>query len=295
MIVITTPTGNIGSQVLADVLKTNEAVRVIVRDAAKLDSAVKDRAEIVEGSSDDPAIVNKAFSGADTVFWVVPPKADVDDLWVYYRHVNQVAAGAAIAQNIKRIVWVSTLGTEADLGDTSGHLSAAKAADKPLLETGITARILDPATFMDNMLYRVSAIQEQGKLQLPNAADKVMHVVATRDIAAKAAELLVNADWDGVERMPLLSSDNLTPMQMADIISDVLGKPVSFEQLDHQAYKASLIKHGFSNAVAQGMIDMAAAQSNGAYLSEAETAERAPTDFRTWCEEVLKPAVPRSA
>ena len=37
-------------------------------------------------------------------------------------------------------------------------------------------------------------------------------------------------------------------------------------------------------------MDMAVAQSNGVYIAEAETAERAATSFRTWCETVLKPA-----
>jgi uncharacterized protein YbjT (DUF2867 family) len=43
MIVITAPTGNIGHQVLANVLAGDEPVRVIVRDPAKLPAGVRDR------------------------------------------------------------------------------------------------------------------------------------------------------------------------------------------------------------------------------------------------------------
>jgi uncharacterized protein YbjT (DUF2867 family) len=37
MIVVTTPTGNIGSQVVKHLLAANEAVRVIVRDPANIE------------------------------------------------------------------------------------------------------------------------------------------------------------------------------------------------------------------------------------------------------------------
>jgi uncharacterized protein YbjT (DUF2867 family) len=287
MILITTPTGDIGSKILAIILKSNEAIRVIVRDATKLDSAVKNRVEIIEGSTDDATTVNKAFIGVDAVFWLVPPNGTTDDLNAYYLRFNHVAADAARAQNVKRIVWVSTLGT--DLGDNSGHLSAAKAGDAPLLETRIAARILDPAAFMENLLHAVSSIKDQSTFYWANDPDKVFHVIATADIAAKAAELLLDHTWTGQEHIPLLSSDNLTPNQIAEVISGVLGKPVGYKQIKPEDYKNTMSKYGSSNAVAQGFADMAVAQNNGVYFAEAEKAERAPTSFQTWCEEVLKP------
>ena len=51
MIVVTTPTGKIGSQVIPHLLAANEAVRVVVRDPSKLSSQVRDKVEIVTGSS----------------------------------------------------------------------------------------------------------------------------------------------------------------------------------------------------------------------------------------------------
>ena len=73
MIVITTPTGQIGSQVLGNLLDSGEELRVIVRDPARLPADVHDSLDIVEGSHGDAAVVAKAFSGADAVFWLVPP------------------------------------------------------------------------------------------------------------------------------------------------------------------------------------------------------------------------------
>ena len=73
MIVVTAPTGGIGRQVVENILDSGEPVRVIVRDPSRLPAHVRERAEIVHGSHGDADVVNAAFAGADSVFWLVPP------------------------------------------------------------------------------------------------------------------------------------------------------------------------------------------------------------------------------
>jgi uncharacterized protein YbjT (DUF2867 family) len=75
MIVITTPTGQIGRQVLGNVLNSGKPIRVIVRDPSRLPSEARKRIDVVQGSHGDSDTVQKAFAGADTVFWLVPPDA----------------------------------------------------------------------------------------------------------------------------------------------------------------------------------------------------------------------------
>ena len=76
MIVITTPTGDIGHQVLDNILKTataGEHIRVIIRDPATLPVHTRDHVEVVQGSHSDHDVVTQAFAGADSVFWLTPP------------------------------------------------------------------------------------------------------------------------------------------------------------------------------------------------------------------------------
>jgi len=47
MIVVTTPTGQIGHQVLEDLLRHTDSVKAIVRDPARLPPQTRDRIEIV--------------------------------------------------------------------------------------------------------------------------------------------------------------------------------------------------------------------------------------------------------
>ena len=72
MIVITTPTGQIGRQVLGHLLESGEQLRVIARDPSQLPAGVREDLDIVEGSHGDAAVADKAFAGADAVLWLTP-------------------------------------------------------------------------------------------------------------------------------------------------------------------------------------------------------------------------------
>ncbi len=79
---------------------------------------------------------------------------------------------------------------------------------------------------------------------------------------------------------------------MAEIISEVLGKEVRFQQTTFEDYKDRFVGFGMSEAMAQGMTDMAAAKNQGLDNVVQRTPENTtPTSFREWCEEVLKLAV----
>jgi hypothetical protein len=74
-------------------------------------------------------------------------------------------------------------------------------------------------------------------------------------------------------------------------MSDVLGKPIRYEQISFERFKADLIERGVSEAFAQGM-NMMAATNDGLDTAEPRTLQSTtPTSFRHWCQNILKPAV----
>jgi uncharacterized protein YbjT (DUF2867 family) len=116
--------------------------------------------------------------------------------------------------------------------------------------------------------------------------------VATRDIATAASRLLLDDSWSGAGEVPLLGPEDLSFNDMAEIISEVLGKQVRFQRITFEAYKDRFVGFGMSDAMAQGMADMARAKNEGLDNAVQRTPENStPTSFRRWCEEVLKPAV----
>ncbi|MER6567168.1 NAD(P)H-binding protein [Streptomyces sp. NPDC001093] len=289
MIVITTPTGQIGRQVLDALLDSEQPVRVIARDLSRLPARVRERVDVVPGSHGDLDVVMEAFAGADSVFWVVPPDSRADSVEGHYLDWTRPACEAITRHGVKRVVAVSTLGT--GIEKNAGHLTASLAKDDLIRSTGVSFRALGAAAFMENLLWQVEAIRNQDTFFLPSVADRVLATIATRDIAATATRLLLDDSWSGQDGVPLVSPDRISPDDMAQIISEVLERPVRYQQVPLDAYKETAVGRGASEAWAQGLVDMAAAQIAGAYDAEHHSAEPSPTGFRQWCEEVLRPAV----
>lgn len=290
MIVITAPTGAIGHQVLENVLDSGESVRVIARDPSRLPASVLERVDVVQGSHGDLDVVSKAFAGADAVFWLLPPDPRAESLDAAYLDFTRPACEAFVSQGVKRVVGVSALGR--GVSSNAGHVTASQAMDDLIAATGVGYRALEMPSFMDNFLEQVEPIKNQGVFFGPMSADRKFPACATRDIAAAAAALLLDDSWSGRDRVAVLGPEDLSHNEMARIMSEVLGKPVRYQQTPLDAFKSMMTGAGMSEAMAQGMVDMARAKENGLDNAEPRTPRSSsPTTFRQWCEEVLKPAV----
>jgi uncharacterized protein YbjT (DUF2867 family) len=290
MIVITTPTGAIGRQVLENVLDSGEPIRVIARDASGVPSRTRELVEVVQGSHDNPDVVNKAFANADSVFWLVPPNPHAESVEAAYLDFSRAACDAFKSHGIKRVVGVSALGR--GVTDKAGLVSISLAMDDLIASTGVSYRALTMPSFMDNMLTQIEPIKSQGVFFSPISGDRKLPTCATRDIATVAARLLLDHSWSGQSGIAVLGPEDLSHNDMAQIMSEVLQRPIRFQQIHGEAFKATLVAHGMSDAMAQGMVDMMAAKDEGLDNAEPRTAESTtPTGFRQWCVEVLKPAV----
>ncbi len=292
MIVVTTPTGSIGQQVLENILDGGQPIRVIARDPSGLPRQVLDRVEVVEGSHGNIDVVNKAFAGADSVFWLCPPNPRAESVEAAYVDFTRPAADAIRSKGVKRVVAVSALGRGTAMARNAGYVTASLKMDDLIASTGVSLRELTMPSFMDNILRQVEPIKSRGMFFSPIAGDRKLPTCATRDIAAVAAKLLLDPSWTGRGSVPVLGPEDLSPNDMAQIMSQVLEKPVRFQQITYEAFKATLTKNGMSDAMAQGMVDMMAAKDAGLDNAETRTPQSTtPTSFRQWCEEVLKPSI----
>jgi uncharacterized protein YbjT (DUF2867 family) len=292
MIVVTTPTGQIGSQVLANVLRGGESVRVIARNPDTLSSEMLASVEVVAGSHGDPEVVGEAFEGADWVFWLCPPDSRAPSAEVAYVEFTRPAAAAIDRHKVARVVGISALGRGSPIAEHAGLVTASLAMDDLLASTSASYCAVTNPSFMDNLLRQVEAIRTQGVFFLPIDGDLKQPAAATRDIAAAAAGLLLDHSWSGDSELPVMGPEDLSFNEMAAIMTDVLDRPVRFQRIPDDAYKARLLSFGMSEAMAQATLDMWTAYDEGLDLAEPRTAaSTTPTSFRQWCEDTLKPAI----
>jgi uncharacterized protein YbjT (DUF2867 family) len=290
VITVTAPTAGIGRQVVDRLLTRDVPVRVVARHPDRLGPTVSDRVDVVEGSHSDPDVVAAAFDGADAVFWLVPPDPKADDVMAAYVDFTRPAAAAFAACGVQRVVGISALGRGA--AHHAGLVSASLAMDDVIGSCGVDYRALTMPSFMDNLLRQADAIKNRGVFVSPIAGDRAMPTCATCDIAEVAVDLLLDRSWTGVGHRAVLGPEDLSFDDMAEIMSEVLGWPVRFQQIDGAAYRANLMSNGMSQAMAQGMLDMAVAKNDGLDNAEPRTpASTTPTTFRQWCRDVLVPAL----
>lgn len=295
MIVITAPTGNIGRHLLARLLESapaaGEELRVIVRDPARLPDAARGRVEVVTGSHGDAHVVDRAFEGADAVFWLVPPDASrtPQDAWTGF---TRPAARALAAHGVGRVVGVSALGRGTPLAGRAGLVTASLAMDDLLAGAGVAYRALASPSFFENLLEEAASIRDEGVFTDAVDADRRAPLVAVADIAAAAARLLLDRSWTGTGSVPVLGPQDLSPNDLARIMTEQLGRPVRYERQSLGELRAELVGYGLDEAFVQGIVDMKRAKDEGLDAGVARTPDTTgPTTFERWCAQTLKPAV----
>ena len=190
------------------------------------------------------------------------PRVSSASIWTS----RQPACAAFKAHGVSRVVGVSALGRGSAVVGNAGLVTASLAMDAQIAASGVAYRALTMPSFMDNMLRQVEPIRTKGMFFSPLSGDRKLPTCATRDIAAVAAKLLLDRSWSGVDSVPVLGPEDLSQNDMAAIMSEVLGKPVRFQQISGEAHKAGLIQRGWSEAMAQGVLDMAVPRTRGSTM-----------------------------
>ncbi|MEY9906086.1 uncharacterized protein YbjT (DUF2867 family) [Catenulispora sp. MAP12-49] len=294
MIVITAPTGNIGRQLLGLLLESapaEETLRVIVRDPARLAEAARGRVEIVTGSHGDAEVVDRAFEGADAVFWLVPPDSALTPLeaWTAF---TRPAAKALAAHGVGHVVGVSALGRGTPLADRAGLVTASLAMDDLIADSGVAYRALANPSFFENFLEEADSIREKGVFVDTVEPDRKAPLVAVADIAAAAARLLLDRSWTGVGSVPVLGPQDLSANDLARIMTEQLGRPVRYERQPLEETHSTLVGYGLNAEFVQGIVDMKRAKDEGLDAGVERTPQTSsPTTFEQWCARTLKPAV----
>ncbi|WP_103354229.1 NAD(P)H-binding protein [Amycolatopsis sp. CA-128772] len=288
MIVVTTPAGQVGRRLVRLLLAGGRKVKVVVRDAARLDDDVREQVEVVEGTHDDPATLDAALPGADALFWLVPPNPAAPSAEQHYLNFARAGREAVRRHDVGHVVAVSSAGH--GWAKPAGVLSAAFAMDAELERAGAAYRAVSPPFYLENLLGQLPGIRERGAFSLTCAGDQPLATIATRDIAATAAGLLTDLSWTGQAAVPVFGPDRLTPDGMAAVIGEQLGRPVRYHRISLAEFAAMRRSQGAGERMVADAVEMFAAQDEGVYDADWAKATITATDFRTWCREVFAPA-----
>ncbi len=291
MIVVTAPTGQIGSKLVAALLAAGAPVRVVVRDAERLPTDVRGAVEVVEGSHGDGAVMARALAGADALFWLAPPDMS-RTLQAAYLDFTRPAADAIRAAGTPRVVAVTALGRGTPWQHKAGLVTASIAADDLLMATGAAFRALAMPSFMENTARQVGPMKASGMFFGPIDPDRKLPFTATPDMAEAAARLLLDGAWTGQEEVPVLGPDDLSFDDQAAIISEVTGRTVRYQQIGWDRFRQQFLDRGADESWAQGYVDMFRAKEEGIdNVAVRQAGRHGTTSFRQFAEQQLRPAL----
>jgi uncharacterized protein YbjT (DUF2867 family) len=291
MYVITGATGNTGSVVAEKLLAKGEKVRVIGRDAKRLERFTKKGAEPFVADATDAGVLTKAFSGAKAVYAMIPPNLTSPEVRALQERVSDGMAAAITKSGVSHAVVLSSYG--ADKADKTGPVVGLHNLEKKLDGiAGLNALYLRAGYFMENILPQVGVIQSLGMVAGPIRPDLPLPMIATRDIGAVAAEALLKLDFDGKRPFELQGAGDVTYVEVAKIVGAAIGKPdLAYKQMPAAQLKPALMQIGMSSNMADLLLEMADALNSG-YMKMLEARSQAnttPTTFKTFVEEVFVP------
>ncbi|MDV7132820.1 NmrA family NAD(P)-binding protein [Williamsia muralis] len=287
-IVVTTPTGRVGSRVTQLLIQAGVRPRLLVRDAAKVPAAVRTKADIVEVDLGDAPAVARACSGARALYWVDPPTDD-DDPVAGYDRMGASAARAVVECGIERVVFQSSVGAEARRG--FGEIDGLGKAEDRLDSTGAAVTHLRCGYFFTNLLMDLESLRN-GVLATTLPLDQRISFVDPRDVGDVAVARLLSDGWAGRHTQGVLGPADLSFTEVAKILSAASGHEIVAQQVSDDVVAQQLATFGMTPAQVDGVVGMLRG-FRGDFLPEnpRDVISTTPTTLESWACSVLRPAL----
>ncbi|HEX5038034.1 MAG TPA: NmrA family NAD(P)-binding protein [bacterium] len=285
-------TGHIGRVVSEKLLAAGQEVRVLSRSEDRVKDLKAKGAAVVIGSLDDPAGLARAFEGADGLFLMIPPDMTGPDYRGFQKKVGEAIVAALKKTNVRHAVFLSSVG--AHLSEKTGPILGLHDQEERLNALAdLNAVHLRPASFMENLLMLAAPVKTQGLLGSALQAGLKIPMIATRDIADRAATLLLGLDFHGKTTQELLGERDVSMNEVAALLGPAIGKPdLKYVQFPYEGVVAAMTGMGLPKPTADLMIEMYRSFNEG-FLRPSETRSKrntTPTTIEEFVKTVLAPA-----
>lgn len=238
MILVTGATGNVGSQIVNQLIAAGHKVRVFTREPQKV-ASWGDRVEVARGDLTRPETFAPAIAGVESIFLM---NGALD--WTAFNRLLEIAK----SQGGPRVVFLSSLfAAEPDLAIGRLH----KDKEDALRASGLPFAIVRAGGFMSNAYQWLGSIQTEGVVYNPMGEGKVASTHPA-DIAAIAAYALTEPELSEAQ-FDVTGEELLTTAAKVEILSRVLGKPLRVVDVPAAGAVEGLVKNGIPPRVAEAL------------------------------------------
>jgi len=288
MYVILGASGNTGSIVGESLLSKGKKVRVVGRDAARLQRFVRKGAEAFTAELSDAAALTVAFRGARAAYLLLPPITSRED----QERESDAIAKAATESGLPYALYLSSYGAHVPEG--TGPVTGLHSSEQKLNAiSGLNVLHLRAAYFMENNLAALGMIQAIGRFGHALLPDLKLPMIATRDVGDYAAQRLADLDFSGKQTRELLGERDLSMTEVTAAIAHGIGKPdLRYVQFSYDQMQQALTQMGFPPKKAAVYMEMFKAINEGV-LAAQEPRSRdnsTPTSFEKFVQDIFAPA-----
>lgn len=277
MLVMTGATGNIGSKITMNLLKQGKKVRVIGRDAKRLQPFVDKGAEAAVGDLTDVTFLTKAFQGATAVWAMIPPNMRATNVREYQNKVGECIATAIKNAGVKHVVNLSSLG--AHLSEKAGIVQGLRDQEERLNKIdNLNVVHLRPAIFMENLLATIETIKSQNIIGSPLDGSLRFPAIATQDIADEATKYLTGRNFKGHMVRNLLGPRDVNYNEIVRVLAEAIGnRDLKYVRFPYEESRGTMMKMGLSDSVATAMTETMRAINDGPFLKDARRTQETTT------------------
>ncbi|TCK24279.1 NAD(P)H-binding protein [Pseudonocardia endophytica] len=279
-IVVTTPTGHVGSRVLHLLVQAGVRPVALLRDPARLDPELRDRVETVRADQTDAGAVREATRGADRLFWVNPPAPPDADPMEQHARAAAAVAEAVTANGIGFTVFLSSVGAEKRHG--AGDIDGLGRTEEALDATGADVLHLRAGFFFTNLLLQADDLRN-ATLPTPWPLDLPMAWVDPRDIGDVAAARLLAGPGHGRRVQAVHGPDALTFAEAGTIIGGATGRTVEVVRISGADFRAGLSAAGLAPPHVDAVAGMWEGLSDGFVAEDPrDVTTTTPTTLGAW-------------
>jgi uncharacterized protein YbjT (DUF2867 family) len=217
MILVTSAAGKTGLAVLNALGNSGHETRAFVHNEKQKSLTLKSGAtEALVGELLDGETVKQAVKGIEVIYLICPN--------VHQREFEICAnfIQAALKAGVTRLVYHSVMFPQIE---AMPHHWQKLRVEEAIIRSGLEFTILQPASYMQNILAYWEVIFNQGTYEVPYSTDSVFSPVDLDDVAA-VASLVVTDATHASAIYQLAGPELLSSRQIADKISTSLGKKI---------------------------------------------------------------------
>lgn len=260
--VITGSLGHISKPVVQRLAGAGHDVTVISSSADRTADIEALGAKAAIGSVEDKDFLTRTFTGADVVYTMVPPTWNAADWKAHIHNVGRNYAEAIKAAGVKKVVNLSSIGAHMPAG--AGPVTGLHRVEGELNQlNGVDVKHLRPAFFYYNFLANIGMVKHMNIIGANYGEGTLLPLVHPADIAAAAAEELLNPTFTG-RTVRYIVSDERTTHDVAKVLGSAIGKPelpwINFRDEDAIG---GMVQAGLSQEVATNYAEMGSAMASG--------------------------------